>query len=1085
MKTTDYHAKYFAHELTKRCPSNSLEGLSATLSNAQVDLNPHQIDAALFVLQSPLSKGAILADEVGLGKTIEAGLVISQKWAERKRKILIVVPASLKIQWEVELREKFFLQAQILETPLFNKSVKEGNPFAQENTIIICSYHFASAKASYMKKIKWDLVIIDEAHRLRNVWKTNNKMAKKLRDALGNTPKLLLTATPLQNNLRELFGLVSMADQNIFGDLKTFEKKYLKDDIFSGPDSREELEKQKAELEEGIKSSTKRLKSWSNSKNELKCWYKEFLFISCDVREYKYGTSLRGLHITAMEMRHSNSLKDETAQKNDEYRKRLGIFLDKENKKKYEDEPRREIAKMETKLEDVKKKLELAESTGNVAKPEEFEDLRQRLKTVCKRTLRSNVPNIKFTERKCHTQDFELSKSEKQLYDGLTSYLQRDNLFAYARGTRGLVRMILRKLLASSSFAIAGTLRKTVKRLDGLKNLEKHRLSDEIPPEILDDYEGLGELREESDEEDDIEESGDEGERGNTIPNELTMPRTSEPPENDERELKKELEELKRLCSLAEGIKRNTKADALPKALKIGFEKASTLGAKRKAVIFTESRVTQSYLEKFLSENGYAGKIVLLNGSYGSEDRKKAVECFRAEAEVMIGTEAAAEGLNLQFCSLVVNYDLPWNPQRIEQRIGRCHRYGQKHDVVVINFLNRANVADRRVYELLDQKLKLFDGVFGASDEILGVIGNGVDIERRIQEIYQDCRTEEDTNSKFSKIEEDLAKEISACNKNAEKMLFSHFDQEVRASLIKIGEEGQSYHMAGAEWLWKITRHYFGENAKYEEHDKAFVVIRDPYFTKVASVGRRYKIGGKTAGTSVYRPAHPLAQEILEAVKTKETGDAEVTFDYSSHHEGKISVLQQFVGKSGVLKLSRLTVKALEEEDALIVSALDDTGFRLDPEIAKKFFALYGSQKNSKITGEERDDLKTREDGLVGEYLRVVEDRNKKFYISEVEKLGKWSDDKEAALKDYLKKLEDDLDSLQNKYKKTDNIDEKVTLERDIALKKKELNKKRVNLWGQHGKEARKREKEIEKIKAELKCKHSVEHLFTIRWKII
>ncbi len=116
MNLTAYHAKYYAHELTKRCSSDSIEKFSATLYDAQVDLNPHQIEAALFAFRSPLSKGAILADEVGLGKTIEAGIVIAQKWAERKRKILIVVPSNLRKQWNQELLEKFYLPSQILET---------------------------------------------------------------------------------------------------------------------------------------------------------------------------------------------------------------------------------------------------------------------------------------------------------------------------------------------------------------------------------------------------------------------------------------------------------------------------------------------------------------------------------------------------------------------------------------------------------------------------------------------------------------------------------------------------------------------------------------------------------------------------------------------------------------------------------------------------------------------------------------------------------------------------------------------------------------------------------------------------------
>src|SRR5882724_11991800 len=147
---TPYHAKYYAHELTKRCPSDSLEKLAGAVASAQVDLNPHQVDAALFAFNSPLSKGALLADEVGLGKTIEAGLVISQRWAERKRRILIITPSNLRKQWHQELAEKFFLPCAILETRSYNEAIKAGRfrPFDIKDTVVICSYQFARSKAA-------------------------------------------------------------------------------------------------------------------------------------------------------------------------------------------------------------------------------------------------------------------------------------------------------------------------------------------------------------------------------------------------------------------------------------------------------------------------------------------------------------------------------------------------------------------------------------------------------------------------------------------------------------------------------------------------------------------------------------------------------------------------------------------------------------------------------------------------------------------------------------------------------------------------------------------------------------------------
>src|SRR3954468_7210474 len=182
MDLTDFHAKYYAHELTKRCASDNVEKLAAVLADAQVDLNPHQVEAALFAFRSPFSKGVILADEVGLGKTIEAGLVLTQRWAERRRRVIVVAPASLRKQWVQELADKFFLPAVILETKSFNAAIKAGvsNPFdlrADEPAVIVCSYQFAARKAAELSVVPWDLAILDEAHRLRNVYKPGAKTA--------------------------------------------------------------------------------------------------------------------------------------------------------------------------------------------------------------------------------------------------------------------------------------------------------------------------------------------------------------------------------------------------------------------------------------------------------------------------------------------------------------------------------------------------------------------------------------------------------------------------------------------------------------------------------------------------------------------------------------------------------------------------------------------------------------------------------------------------------------------------------------------------------------------------------------------
>lgn len=283
-----------------------------------------------------------------------------------------------------------------------------------------------------------------------------------------------------------------------------------------------------------------------------------------------------------------------------------------------------------------------------------------------------------------------------------------------------------------------------------------------------------------------------------------------EPPEQlsdaDRAALEREIADLDAFTQLATSIDHNAKGKALLKALKIAFAKAAELGAAQKAVIFTESRRTQNYLLRLLGDSAFTEGIVLFNGS-NTDDRSKEiyaawlerhagtdrvsasrtadmrsaiVDYFREDGRIMIATEAGAEGINLQFCSLVVNYDLPWNPQRIEQRIGRCHRYGQKHDVVVVNFLNRKNEADQRVYQLLAEKFQLFEGVFGASDEVLGAIESGVDFEKRIAGIYHRCRKTEEIKIAFDQLQLELNFEITEAMTRTRRQLLENFDDEVR-----------------------------------------------------------------------------------------------------------------------------------------------------------------------------------------------------------------------------------------------------------------------------------------------------------------
>jgi SNF2 family DNA or RNA helicase len=981
LKITDYHAKYFAYELTKRCPSDSLEKLSSTLSNAQVDLNPHQIEAALFAFRSPLSKGAILADEVGLGKTIEAGLVMTQKWAERKRKILLIVPSSLRKQWNAELQEKFFIPSVILEAKSFNQAIKEENlnPFDQKDQIVICSYHFARAKAPYIKQTKWDLVVIDEAHRLRNVYKTSNKIACEIKKSLDGVPKILLTATPLQNSLLELYGLVSIVDDHVFGDLDSFKARY----------ARISREQSPYESEPGLV------------------------------------------------------------------------------------EPRQDM----------------------------FVDLKERLKPICIRTLRRQVKEyINYTNRVPLTEDYTPTEPEIELYENMSEYLQRPVLYALPFSQRQLITLILRKLLASSSFAIASTLQGLAYKLTKMiGEAEKQQLMEDAGiPGLEDNYEGFDVQSDEwiDTEEEEGDEENEEGSQKKYTREDIAL-------------MQQERADLQTFHQLARKIWKNSKGEALLTALKKGFEMSSQRGAPQKAIIFTESRITQNYLLDLLSKSGHQDKIVLFNGSNNDQKsrdiyeawvkrnkdtdkvtgsktadmRAALVEYFRDEAEIMIATEAAAEGINLQFCSLLINYDLPWNPQRIEQRIGRCHRYGQKYDVVVINFVNRKNAADRRVYELLDQKFNLFKGVFGASDEVLGSIESGVDFEKRIAAIYQNCRNEEEINAAFDELQREMEANIQSGLKDARQKLLENFDEEVHQKLKINIKESRDYLDTYQRWLWDLSRHYLGGKADFAEKEYSFMLKENPFPGEDIAAGP-YRIGKNMEDAHIYRPAHPLAQRILNEVKNSRLPEAEITFDHSNNPT-IVSVLEPLKGKTGWIRISNLTVEAFEAEDHLVISAVDEDGKAIEPEVSRRIFSLSGQASAcSRATVDRLEVLKEMEQESVNHVLAQIAQRNNRFFDTEVDKLDRWSDDIKESLDLELKKLSKDIKACKTGARKIQRLEDKVKAQRQIKDMEKKRNAMRLNLFKLQDEADDRKEKLIEEIEGRLRQKTHVEELFVIKWRI-
>jgi len=640
--------------------------------------------------------------------------------------------------------------------------------------------------------------------------------------------------------------------------------------------------------------------------------------------------------------------------------------------------------------------------------------------------------------------------------------------------------LVLRRLLASSTFAIAGALESLINKLE--KRLKSDKKSDRS---LEEDFERFEELADELEIDDD----------------EAPQPLTPE----EHQVIREEILELRSFFDLSMKITQNAKGESLLKALKIGFQMTGELGGAEKAIIFTESRRTQNYLVKLLSENGYADDLVLFNGSNSdgqsrsiytewesrfsgtdkitgsktADTRAALVDYFRGKAKIMIATEAAAEGINLQFCSLVVNYDLPWNPQRIEQRIGRCHRYGQKHDVVVVNFLNKNNAADQRVYQLLSEKFRLFNGVFGASDEVLGSIESGIDFEKRIIDIYQTCRKKEDIQSAFDTLQHDLSAEIIENMRSTRQKLLENFDAEV-AEKLNIYKEKTTESLSLYEaLLWDTTQHILKEQATFNEAALSFTLKTPP--NPEIQTGL-YTLKRQDITGYHYRSQHPLAHWVLNSAQEKQLPPAELVFRYTGQGR-KITALEPLIGHSGILAVKRLTVNALDSEDHILSIALTDNGNELEADQARRLFNLPADVRYSPSIPTPLIDLAYQR--MKAELLSIISERSSVFFQEEMNKLDHWADDKRQSLKTTLDDYDSEITELKKQVRTALNFPEKLAIQRNLRT----LEKKRDSAWREYDEAVRgiDRQKDdlIDQTQAKLKQNIEEQTLFTIRWKLI
>lgn len=948
LTVTPYHARFYAAELSKRGTAGDIDGVATALFDARVDLNPHQIEAALFALaplrtSAPHESGRLLADEVGLGKTIEAGLVLCQLWAERRRRLLVVCPAALRKQWCQELESKFGLRTRLLE----GRRV-EGNPF-DVDAVAVCSYAFARNNLARLVEMSWDLVVCDEAHRLRNAWRQDSRMARPVVEALKRFPRVFMTATPLQNTLLELYGLVTALDERTFADVATFKAQYLK------------------------------------------------------------GTP-------------------------------------------------------------------------------DFADLRHRLESVVHRTLRKDVlPYVRYTERRPLTQSFRASSEEQRLYKDISDYLAREQLKALSSSQRGLATMVLRKLLASSSAAIAS----------GLDTL-RQRLQEQI------------------------EQGGDPIDVGSNFADEgfddawldEVLAEGGETPQSDRAAVRQEIADLAQLSERAKAIAVDQRMHALLIALRTGFsEIRKQPGGAEKAVIFTESRVTKERLRGWLEANGFAGKVACFDGSGGGEREREIledwlrrnpeagrplsqggnsrsanlraaiVEYFEHQGTILIATEAGSEGLNLQFCSLVVNYDLPWNPQRVEQRIGRCHRYGQKYDVVVVNFLDETNAADRRVLELLQEKFCLFGGVFGASDEILGRVDGGWGFEKRVHEIYQKCRTAEAITEAFDALRAELDEVIAAREEKARTALLDHFDAEVHDRLrIELGTAEDKLDQVG-RMFWALTEFALRDCADFDSGRRAFRLNVSPL--PGLHTGTYELVSRATTAVPdsfIYRMSHPLGEHVINAGLCAPVPLAKVVFEASGARP-RVMAAEALRGRAGWMRLDRLVTRSLSDEEHLVFSACADDGPTPEPESLRKLFDVR-ARVEAAVVAEFPEALEASSIRARTAVLAAAAQRAESELGRARERLERWADDQIQAAEVDLREVRGQFRQVEREARKAPTLEQQATLQRRIAELEARQRKARQHVFTVEDEVRAKRGALLDALEARIQQHTDVETIFTIAWTV-
>ncbi len=609
-----------------------------SLAHARVDLKPYQVSVVHRVV-SNYPHRFLLCDEVGLGKTIEAAMILKELRARgQARRTLILTPSGLSRQWQFELKTKFNESFAIYnsDTLKYLRTKGSTNPWCDHDSVIT-SHTWASwtpERIAEIADVDWDLVIVDEAHHARihrdghrtQLFRLVEQLAA--RREFGRRAVLFLTATPLQLDRSELYSLVEMLDPVLFSSEEDF------DDHIT---SLSGLNKTVERLDSGIDTEV-------GHEDGLVADIARYLEVDTDEAERLIGERgpagvgqmLRGKH---------------------------------------------------------------------------------RLSEILIRNRKSVVQG--FQPRYATRWRVTLSPEEEQVQQRMEALVQEG--FRLAEETNqqsiGFLMVILQKLLYSSSRALLTSLHR---RRDKLQIARSRRLNIDEAEQVLGDDAEAGEV---------VERLASEASSGDAFDN---------------------------VIALLEQIEVDSKARVLLEGLRKLFEAEPDA----KVLIFTEFRETQAMLAEELAP---IATVNVFHGQLDPGQKDAAVERFRGGIgpQILVSTEAGGEGRNFQFCHHVVNYDLPWNPMKVEQRIGRVDRIGQEHPITIFNLYVEGTI-EGRILDVLEKRIRIFEEAVGGLDPILGEAETDIRGALRLAQAERDAAIE--------KLGERLEREVAAAKAAGEKL---------------------------------------------------------------------------------------------------------------------------------------------------------------------------------------------------------------------------------------------------------------------------------------------------------------------------